>query len=147
MYTCTYINQHLITFVDGFSGCKRDESAYTAFHLETAYNVEDLKTRVDNELAKLVDFWDEDAYGDEPVEVIAFREKIEKKVTSYTDFVIDSVRTRIGKCQPVYNAINSTVTLFCHKVTAPVAAYWWILQFVSVTFPLFIVTGLILERV
>ncbi|CAL8091081.1 unnamed protein product [Orchesella dallaii] len=81
----------------------------------------------------------------DPIE--ATRREIVRQVGLYEDFVISTVTTRTGKCAPAYNAINSTISIFCYKVPAPIASYWFILQFVPVIFIVMVITALFFERV
>lgn len=72
---------------------------------------------------------------------------IKAHVSNFSEFAAKMVKKDIGKCFPAYNAINSTITLFCYKIPAPVTGFWWILQFVPAMFFLIIATALIFERV
>lgn len=74
-------------------------------------------------------------------------DEIKEQVDTYLNFVAKSIEKDLGKCRPAYEAINATVSLFCDKTVAPVASFWWILQFVPPTFILIIITILILEKV
>lgn len=71
---------------------------------------------------------------------------IEGLVNNYETFVHEQVTDSIGQCEPLYIALNATVHIFCYKVLAPVATYWWSLQLLLVMFVAVIITALAGER-
>lgn len=73
-------------------------------------------------------------------------EKILNQVDKYIEFVKLATKNRLGQCEPVYKAINATVSLFCDKMTAPIASFWWILQFIPITFVMIVITAMFFER-
>ncbi len=74
-------------------------------------------------------------------------DEIKEQMSAYMNFVAESIEKDLGKCRPAYEAINATVSLFCDKTVAPVASFWWILQFVPPIFILIIISIIILEKV
>lgn len=74
-------------------------------------------------------------------------EPIIQLVDDYERFVETQLRSEIGKCSPIYNAVNSSIHNVCYKIFVPVTTYWWALQFLLFMIVAIIITELISERV
>lgn len=78
-----------------------------------------------------------------PLETV---DEIKDQIQHYTNFVVNSIERDLGRCKPAYIAINTTISLFCDKVTAPVMSFWWILQFFPPTLIIIIVTAMLIDK-
>jgi hypothetical protein len=68
------------------------------------------------------------------------------QMQAYTDFAHDQISFRIGDCRPLYNALDTTIDLFCYKIAQPVASFWFSLQILLLLFIPLIITGILLDR-
>lgn len=71
----------------------------------------------------------------------------DEQVIAYSEFVFREISFHVGECNPLYLALDSTIDLFCYKIAAPVAAFWFSLQIILILFIPLIITAILLERI
>jgi len=123
--------------------CRDGQSAYKVFNLSQIYDVEN---QLHKDICFALGYTDEHCTEykitcdpeDSPIPV---PEYLCKQVVEYGDFVTNTTLNIVGKCEPLYNVISSTLQIFSYELGSPIGGYWFGLNMILFLFyPILIIT-------